>query len=65
MRKSIALILLMMAGGEGYAQTNTFPPSGKVGIGTTSRDVQLQINGGAVRLKNPSPQHILMAFISI
>lgn len=52
MKRSITSALFLLISTFGYAQTNTFPASGSVGIGTTTPDVQLEVNGGAVRLEN-------------
>ncbi len=41
------LLLFGMLSYSGYAQTNTLPPSGNVGIGTTTPSSALQVNGTA------------------
>jgi len=45
MNKSILVILLLLISVIGYAQTNTFPSSGNVGIGTTAPNGLLDIKG--------------------
>jgi hypothetical protein len=41
-------LLLMLLAQFASAQTNTFPSSGNVGVGTTSPSVPLEVRGGAV-----------------
>jgi len=44
-KPAFSFLLLLMFQGALYAQTNTFPSSGNVGIGTTSPQEALHING--------------------
>ena len=47
-----ALIITMFSASV-YSQTNTLPPSGNVGIGTTTPSSALQVNGTARIELNP------------
>ncbi len=47
------LLFFGMLSYSGYAQTNTLPPSGNVGIGTTKPSSALQVNGTARIELNP------------
>ncbi len=52
MKKLYQLLILLFALQNVYAQTNTFPTSGNVGIGTTSPTYPLDIHGGTQRIYN-------------
>ncbi len=47
MRKAILFFVLLFAGSMAKAQTNTFPTSGSVGIGTTSPSALFEVRGNA------------------
>jgi uncharacterized protein YaiE (UPF0345 family)/FtsZ-binding cell division protein ZapB len=47
MKKLVLLILIISIETSVYGQTNTFPASGNVGIGTTTPSTPLQISAGA------------------
>ncbi len=47
MKKILCLILITVSSVIGFAQTNTFPPSGHVGIGTTNPQSPLNVIGDA------------------
>ncbi len=52
MRKIYLLFLILIALQKSFAQTNTFPTSGNVGIGTTSPTYPLDIYGSTQRIYN-------------
>jgi hypothetical protein len=51
MKKLLLTLSLAVTGFATYAQTNTFPSSGNVGIGTTSPAALLSLGGSAVNKK--------------
>ncbi|MCW3463488.1 hypothetical protein [Chitinophaga nivalis] len=48
----VALLLLLATGSDG--QSNTFPASGDVGIGTLSPAAKLHVSGGRIKVENPT-----------
>jgi hypothetical protein len=48
------VLLIVVCAMSAAAQTNTFPASGDVGIGTTSPTVPLQVTGGAIMATDPT-----------
>ena len=46
MRKKILILLLLNSLGLIHSQTNTFPTTGNIGIGTTSPDKLLELSAG-------------------
>lgn len=52
MNKKLVLIFILAYSGVLNAQTNTFPTTGNVGIGTTAPVQALHISGGSIRIDN-------------
>lgn len=50
-RRTLFVILLLVVSSFAFSQTNTFPSSGSVGIGTTSPAAILHLNGTNTRLR--------------
>lgn len=50
----LAMVCLLTATETSYAQTNVFPTTGNVGIGTTAPDQLLTLTGGNLKLHNPA-----------
>jgi hypothetical protein len=48
MKKLLAILVLVLFGTLSFAQTNIFPPSGSVGIGTTAPAYPLHMNTAAI-----------------
>ncbi|MEJ5092699.1 hypothetical protein GEO21_21890 [Sphingobacterium faecium] len=52
--RNLFIVFFSLVISSATAQTNTFPPTGNVGIGTTTPQYKLEINGGlAVNGRNP------------
>jgi hypothetical protein len=65
MKKLILLTLLSMSKLL-YGQTNSFPTSGNVGIGTATPVFKLQVNGGAVYVsRSPNSGYLLFDHSSV
>ena len=52
MKKIYFLCCLLLSFASSFAQ-NTFPASGNVGIGTSTPDVALTVNGGSIKVHDP------------
>jgi hypothetical protein len=61
---SVLGLLVVVTQSLAMAQTNTFPPSGNVGIGTLNPQTLLDISGGALRIANQGDGAVLLTLRS-